>query len=50
MPHGRLLAKLEAYNLSSEVFNWIKEYLTNRSQCVAVNGKASEWLPVTMAA
>ena len=47
MPHGRLLAKLEAYNLSSEVINWIKEYLTGRSQCVEVNGKASEWLPVT---
>ena len=47
VPHGRLLAKLEAYNLSSEVINWIKECLTNRSQCVEVNGKASEWLPVT---
>ena len=47
VPHGRLLAKLEAYNLSSEVINWIKEYLTGRSQCVEVNGKASEWLPVT---
>ena len=47
VPHGRLLAKLEAYNLSSEVINWIKEYLTGRSQCVEVNGKASEWLRVT---
>ena len=45
--HGRLLTKLKAYNLSSEVINWIKEYLTDRSQCVEVNGKASEWLPVT---
>ena len=47
VPHCRLLAKLEAYNLSSEVINWIKEYLTDGSQCVEVNGKASEWLPVT---
>ena len=47
VPHGRLLAKLEAYNLSSEVLNWIKEYLTDRSQCVEVNGKTSAWLPVT---
>ena len=47
VPHGRLLTKLKAYNLSSEVINWIKEYLTDRSQCVEVNGKASEWLPVT---
>ena len=45
--HGRLLAKLEAYNLSGEVINWIKEYLTDRSQWVEVNDKASEWLPVT---
>ena len=42
VPHGRLLTKLKAYNLSSEVINWIKEYLTDRSQCVEVNGKASE--------
>ena len=47
VPHGRLLAKLEAYNLSGEVINWIKEYLTDRSQWVEVNDKASEWLPVT---
>ena len=47
VPHGRLLAKLEAYNLSSEVLNWIKEYLTDRSQCVEVNGKTAAWLPVT---
>ena len=47
VPHGRLLTKLKAYNLSSKVINWIKEYLTDRSQCVEVNGKASEWLPVT---
>ena len=46
VPHGRLLAKLEAYNLSSEVINWIREYLTDRSQCVKVNSKASEWLPI----
>ena len=45
--YGRLLTKLKAYNFSSEVINWIKEYLTDRSQCVEVNGKASEWLPVT---
>ena len=73
VPHGRLLTKLKAYNLCSEVISWIKEYLTDKSQCVEVNGtvitgkfcfgvpsniqsiylcveingKASEWLPVT---
>ena len=47
VPHCKLLAKLEAYNLSSKVINWIKEYLRDGSQCEKVNGKASEWLPVT---
>ena len=28
---SRLLAKLKAYNLSSEVVNWIKEHFTDRS-------------------
>ena len=44
VPHGRLLTKLKAYNLHSEVINWIKEYLTDRSQC---DGTMTEWLPVT---
>ena len=35
-PHCTLLAKLEAYNLNSDVINWIKEYLTGRSQCVQI--------------
>ena len=48
VPHGIIiLAILEAYNMSNKVINWINEYLTYRSQCVEVNGKASEWLPVT---
>ena len=47
VPHGRLLAKLESYNLSGEVINWTKEYLTDRSQWVEINDKTSEWLPVT---
>ena len=28
VPHGRLIVKLEAYNLHHEIICWIKEYLT----------------------
>ena len=45
--HGRLIAKLEAYNLHHEITCWIKEYLMGRSQCVEVNGKSSSCLPIT---
>ena len=49
VPHGRLIAKSEAYNLQREFISWIKEYLRGRSQCVEVNGKIKtlSWLPVT---
>ena len=36
VPHGRLIAKLEAYNLHHEIICWINEYLKGRSQCVEV--------------
>ena len=27
--------------------NWVEDYLQNRSQFVEINGKESQWLPVT---
>ena len=45
--HTMLLYKLEKIGFSGKVFNWLREYLHNRSQRVVLNGCTSEWVPVT---
>ncbi|KAK3108052.1 hypothetical protein FSP39_000221 [Pinctada imbricata] len=47
VPHKRLLTKLNAYGIRGKVFNWIKEFLTNRKQRVVLNGQNSCWTDVT---
>jgi len=41
VPHQRLLAKLEHYGIRGETKNWIREFLTNRTQQVIVEGESS---------
>ena len=41
VPHRRLIGKLEAYGIRGPVLEWIKDYLTKRSQVVVVNGVKS---------
>ena len=43
----RLLLKVEGLGISGKVLAWIECWLTDRQQRVVLNGKASEWLPVT---
>ena len=47
VPHKRLITKLQAYGISNQTCNWIKDFLNNRRQRVCVNGEASRWHPVT---
>ena len=47
VPHQRLLLKVEGLGISGKVLAWIESWLTDRQQRVVLNGKASEWLPVT---
>ena len=47
VPHKRLINKLDSYNIRNETINWIKTFLTERKQKVAVNGKESKWHNVT---
>lgn len=46
VPHRRLLGKLEAYGVQGNLLNWIKAFLSNRSQEVVVNGSKSVPSPV----
>ena len=44
--HKCLLHKLQYYGVSGKTNDWIKSFLTGRSQCVAVDGEESDWCPV----
>jgi hypothetical protein len=44
--HRILLAKLEKYGIDGKLLTWIKEFLTNRSQTVVVEGRKSSYQPV----
>ena len=44
--HQRLLLKLKAHGISSDVINWIEKWLTHRRQRVIVDGDISNWKSV----
>jgi methylaspartate ammonia-lyase len=41
VPHIRLLRKLEHYGIKGKILEWIRAWLTQRQQCVAVEGETS---------
>ena len=43
VPHWRLLKKLSGYGIKGKTYTWIKEFLSNCTQRVAINGVLSEW-------
>ena len=47
VPHQRLLRKIKAHGIEGKVLNWIKSWLTDRTQRVSVDGVKSEWGRVT---
>jgi hypothetical protein len=47
VPHERLLNKLSAYGIRGKVLGWIRNFLTNRKQRVAINGQKSAEVIVT---
>ena len=42
VPHERLMTKLKGYGISGNIYNWVKDFLSNRSQYVSINGVTSE--------
>jgi hypothetical protein len=47
VPHTRLLVKMKAYGLSEKMCIWAQDILSDRKQCVQVNGMKSQWHKVT---
>ena len=46
VPHKRLVEKVKAHGIGS-IWRWIEAWLSDRSQRVVINGKASGWEKVT---
>ncbi len=46
VPHKKLVTKLKAYGITGNLLSWISDFLTNRRQCVVINGSHSNWVPV----
>ena len=46
IPHERLLNKLEHFGVLGDILNWIRSFLTGRTQCVRVEGFTSKWMEV----
>jgi hypothetical protein len=47
VPHCRLLYKLKFYGIQKDILNWIKAFLSDRTQTVVLNGTSSTSVPVT---
>ena len=47
VPHERLLRKLSGYGVRGNLLNWIRDFLSNRTQFVKINDKSSSSIPVT---
>ena len=47
VPHQRLITKLHGYGVRGPVLNWVRSFLSSRSQYVNVNNSTSKSVPVT---
>ena len=46
VPHRRLIEKISAHSVQGSVLNWIREWLSGRTQRTVLNGETSEWQAV----
>ena len=47
VPHNRLIHKVDHYGITGNVLGWVSSFLSNRTQCVHLNGEKSSVAPVT---
>ena len=47
VPHERLLNKLHGYGVRGNVLNWVRDFLSDRSQFVSINDQMSSKINVT---
>ena len=47
VPHQHLLYELKYYGISCNAYNWISDFLTDRTQTVVLEGEMSSKAPVT---
>ena len=47
VPHQRLINKLKGYNINGPILQWIKSFLSDRTQFVKINNSCSKRLDVT---
>ena len=47
VPHCRLLMKPKFYHIENQVIHWIEKWLTVRKQRVLLDGKLSDYVPVS---
>ena len=50
VPHQHLLYKLKYYGISCNAYDWIFDFLTDRTQTVVLEGEMSSKAPVTSGA
>ena len=46
VPHHLLIHKLKSFRISGKLLSWFLSYMSNRKQCVVIEGSSSAWLPV----
>ena len=47
VPHRRLLSKLKGYGINGNLFKWIEDFLSKRSQFVSIGNESSPTADVT---
>ena len=47
VPHHWLIEKVANHGISGNVLSWLRAWLSNRRQCVCVNGQKSSWKAVS---
>jgi hypothetical protein len=45
--HKGLLHKISKYGIKGSLLRWVEDYLSNRVQRVTIEGKVSDWLPIS---